>query len=810
MQKYDHQPNQLSKSRKEVMLKIRCNLVKNPYDTGGRILATEAKNVFRKNVLHEKKWIYSCLEYIKVPRWIRKMPIMTYFPLIWAITCVLRGIAIYSYDIYTDVEVIEDIKVTNDDFSIPDVSQFDENFTVSIGLIKNGVKYDGASIFRKPCRPIQDVENLLRAAPIGYNQFFYDWGNVRLLRDNDSFLDASDVTDFLANILDVTENVKSLSNGNGEGILPLKNLPKKINNILDELGKKLPTTNLGTWITGHNSDINLANKHLSNVKSIWTDIENRIVDHPLAQNIIRKVDTFWEKRKGLYPQITRPFIDFLRDTSRKLSKAYLNTESKLDSLPQPDPYNETENFNETQLFCRKYLNEVLHLFQCNDNNCKGQKHKKTLRETALKIFATGDHDSSFDNAAKSLRRNTKISTNFVFTCIYLYLIFLLGATIARECYSCFMDMWRYNIIPIATNVDLMKMQLTKTSKMFSKAEMNNRDVLVNAVRFDSNISEATRETLRAVCIQIALFMYLDTIIFASQDVWSAAVRHSNVTNPSNYAMSFDKFNLTEASVEFRKSPIFSSFISGVLSVAFAQFQMYSVRHGGDLEMMGKLVYFTACLLNTACIFLSMTMYYSLGLPNFIMILIVIIRRVCGFNDEDKFISLPDSNEFIMEIMIIAFALLPLIFLPKALAYLLHIKTNSFIMNEKIHRSAGIQSGYDVPGLHHGLFMFLPQSYFDYRDPRTVYINSFNRNPLSRKFYRLRFKLHLWNKTFVHFSSLLFGATSLHALDYLTTKSALFEAGSRFMVLRVPIVKVAGKNYNHLESRIFISTLHNVK
>ena len=641
---------------------------------------------------------------------------------------------------------------------------------------------------------IQDAENLLRAAPIGYNTIFYGLGNVRVLGTNDSFLEISDVTDFLAKILEVTEKVKTGSTGNGGAIFPLKYLPRKINGILNELEKKIPTTGILTGLGGFNNDIELATKYLNNIKFIWRNIESHIVEHPLTQNIIRKVDSFWEKRKGQYPQITRPFLDFLRDASRKLSKEYLHSESKLKNWPQNDPYNETENFNDTQLFCRKYVNEVLHLFQCTDHNCKGQEHKKTLRETALKIFATGDHDSNFDSAARSLRRNTKISTNFVFKCIHLYLIFLLVASIGRELYTCLMDMWRYNIIPIATNVDLMKMELTKTSKIFSKTPMNNREVIINSVRFDANINEATRETLRAVCIQIALFMYLSTIIFALQDIWSAAVRHSNVTNPSSYTMSSDKFNLTEASVEFDKSPIFTSFISGIISVAFAQFNMYSVRHGGDLEIKGKLVYFTICLLNTICIFLSMTMYYSLGLPNFIMILIVIIRRVCGYNDDDHFIALPDSNEFILKVLIIVFALLPLIFLPKALAYLLHSKTKSFIMNEKIHRSAGIQSGYDVPGLNHGLFMFLPQSYFNYRDPRAVHIYCFNRNPLSRKFYRLRFKLHLWNKTFVHFSSLLFGATALHALDYLTIKSAVFEAGSRFMVLRVPIVKLAGSYY----------------
>ena len=805
LQKYDQQPNHLSICRKDVMTKIRCNLVKNPYDTGGRILANEAKNVFIKNVLQEKKWTNSLLEHIKIPNWIRKKPmynqIMNYFPLAWAILCVLRGLFIYSYDISTDVSVIEKIQVTADNFSIPEVSQFDENFTVSKLLVENMARHNGASIFRQPCLPIRDVENMLRESRNGYDQFFYDLGNVRLLDslDNDTFLGASDVTNFTGNVFQVIEKLNQTTEN---GIFPLKNLSKKIEGVFNVLQELTSNSNIktlkkyATGFFGKNSAIDEAEKYLNDVKDIWEEIKTNIVYHQLTSNIINKIDSFWEKRKGIFPEDLKPFITFLREASEKLNKNYLKHKSKLEDLPQPDPYNATEHFNDTQLFCRKYVNEVFRLFQCNDASCKYQPHKKAVIETTKKIFATRDYDSSFDNAAKSLRRNAKLSTNIVFRCIRLYLTFLLGFIVVRECYTSCLDISRYNIIPIATHVDLMKMELTKTSKMFTKSPMNNRDVIVNALRFDLNINEATKETLRAVCVQIALFMYLNTMVFALQDIWSAAIQNSNVTNPSSYEMSIEKFNLDETYVEFYKSPIFDSFIMGMISVAFAQFQMYSVRHAGDLELMGKLIYFATCLLNTISIFLSMTMYYSMGLPNFIMMLIVIIRRVCGYSDEDKFIPLPESNEFILEVLIIAFALVPLVLLPNGLAYFLHNKTNSFIMQEKVQRSAGIQSGYDVPGHRMGLYMFLPQSYFDYRDPSAVHIKCFNQNPLSRKFYRLRFKLHLWNKTFVHFSSLALGAVCLHSLDYLIEKSSLFEPGTRFMFLRVPIVKRAGKHYTN--------------
>lgn len=118
-------------------------------------------------------------------------------------------------------------------------------------------------------------------------------------------------------------------------------------------------------------------------------------------------------------------------------------------------------------------------------------------------------------------------------------------------------------------------------------------------------------------------------------------------------------------------------------------------------------------------------------------------------------------------------------------------TRSIIMKDDMHLSEGIQSGYNVPGHRLGLFMFLPHAYFDYRNPRNFQLKCFNQTPLSRKFYHLKFKLHLWNKTFVHFAILMFGAFSLHGMDYLI-QSVFFETGTRFIVLRVPLVKVAGK------------------
>lgn len=662
VKKFGQQLENRSKSRKAVMIKIRCSLVKNPYDTGGRILAMEAKNVFLKNVLKETYCLSSFLERIKVFQWLQKSTVynhaLTYLPLIWAIFSILRGVAIYSYDISTDVAVIEEIEVTKDSFRIPGLSEFDQNYGVIQGFIKTKFQYPGASSSRKPCLYIQDAENMLRSSLIGYDQILYHLGNVRIM-GNSSFFDASDMAELLANVLNVTKDIPDYS------LLPLSDLPEKIDDLLDNIQDKIPGKTFWTRIVGANDEIDYAKRVFSNVKFIWTEIARDILGLQIAQHIVGNIDSLWKlwKEGGDYfPQDPQPYITLFKDSAEKLSKHYIQNESSVHHLPQPDPYGETENFNDTQVYCRKYVNEVYNLFHCKDTNCKGEEHKKIIASHISSIFEQinemYNHNNSIDNPANSLlftfnpkhlftpSLNAKFSTNYMFNCIRLYLTFLLIFNILRECYTCFIDMKEYGVIPIKTNADLSKMELTKTSKIFSKIPMSNRELFINAIRFDTNINEAIRETLGAVCIQIALFMWLNTAIYGFQDTWNYMILNSNVSNASKHAVSIENFNLTEASIVFHKSPIFDSLISGMISVAFAQFQMYSVRHSGDLELMGMLVYFTACLLNTICIFLSMTMYYSFGLPNFILILTIIIGRVAGNDDGDNFIPLPESSEWI--------------------------------------------------------------------------------------------------------------------------------------------------------------------
>ena len=287
-------------------------------------------------------------------------------------------------------------------------------------------------------------------------------------------------------------------------------------------------------------------------------------------------------------------------------------------------------------------------------------------------------------------------------------------------------------------------------------------------------------------------MYLNAVIFLFQDNYNAMVQKATGRNDTDFFIPIEKFGLIPSNINFSKSPICSSLLAGMVSVTYAQYKLYDTRHSGDLEIMGKIAYLFACFLNTCTIFLSYVTYYSTGFATFIMILLIVIRDVCGMQDYEV---LPESNEYMIWLLIILFVIAPLILLPRWVGYYIKHLTNKFIMRTHLHQRLGIQSGYEVPGIKHGTYMFLPQSFSDYKDPNSslaiVDQNGFNSQDSSRNFYRLRFKMHIWHKIVMHFFYLTFSGVCLHSLDILVAHSGLIKVAYPLWVLEVPLIRTLG-------------------
>ena len=118
----------LNYSRIIMLKRIRTSLIKNPYDQVGRRMASETKDLFLEHVIKEPP---KCGSLFKIPDkllkkgWIRKF--LLYSPVIFSILGLLFQIGIYTYDMHSDIKVIEELQGYEESFKTPTFSKFFEN-----------------------------------------------------------------------------------------------------------------------------------------------------------------------------------------------------------------------------------------------------------------------------------------------------------------------------------------------------------------------------------------------------------------------------------------------------------------------------------------------------------------------------------------------------------------------------------------------------------------------------------------------------------------------------------------------------------
>ena len=190
-QEYNRSQRNISKSnsmnkiaRKAVLLKIRCTLVRNPYDIGGRKLAILAKNVFIRKVLHEDKWFHRITDYIVIPNCIKRFKgwrnCYDYWGILIALIMVAQGAGIYWYDVYSDYAVIEDIKETENNFKVPKFSEVPLATSNISEFIFKSIETVDASPVRDPCYVLNWLEDFVRHNVPLYNYFIYQVSGLRV------------------------------------------------------------------------------------------------------------------------------------------------------------------------------------------------------------------------------------------------------------------------------------------------------------------------------------------------------------------------------------------------------------------------------------------------------------------------------------------------------------------------------------------------------------------------------------------------------------------------------------------------------
>ena len=148
---------------------------------------------------------------------------------------------------------------------------------------------------------------------------------------------------------------------------------------------------------------------------------------------------------------------------------------------------------------------------------------------------------------------------------------ILSSTVFFDLRRCFKDLWQGRI-PIWTNLKLARDEHRPTSDIFKHDHLTNDYVSACANRFNLTISEATNETLRAVTLQVALSIFLDYVT----DLFT-----HTVTSAFHTFTNQEKATGTCSSQEAADSSghqIWISTFLGVVSLTFAQYNQYMIRH----------------------------------------------------------------------------------------------------------------------------------------------------------------------------------------------------------------------------------------
>ena len=168
--------------------------------------------------------------------------------------------------------------------------------------------------------------------------------------------------------------------------------------------------------------------------------------------------------------------------------------------------------------------------------------------------------------------------------------------------------------------------------MIAKDEnCSNSYVLKSSKRHNFNIQEATHETLTAINVQVALWVYMFGFLSISK---------SFLNRTFNFDAKNEDFGLKNGDfTDFSKSAMLTSLLAGIVSLTFAQYNQYMTRHQSDTESAGKMVYLMSCASNSLAIFLTQITYFTLTMPFFLNVLIIIIRSIDNLDEYDK---LPNS------------------------------------------------------------------------------------------------------------------------------------------------------------------------
>ena len=756
-------------ARRLMVTILRKTLIQHPYDQIGRRMASEAKDIFVQKVLKETNCVHKlkgglktavCLKMIE-----KTKKLLVFIPALLALLGAAQKGLFYGYDIITDVKVIEELH------NIPDVG-VPSIPPEKIKQFADNIQGRGVNALKKPCETLDVLEEIPNSVIPFYKTVVGKIANVHWNPTRNSTFPLSDAfhltrrlseiyKDALMNEAIVFESLPSKPSD-------IKGIIQNLKQFMAEAKKGLEKTDRG--ITGFFVRLFVKGKldtkrYLPIVKkaiSILDDIEGDVMSSALVEQVLKRADEVYETRKftdTTWPEMVRVFS---AEIENKLKPSALKT---WNYIPSKDPF--AQQLNNSQTVCRRFIKQLFKLTENED-----------IKRWVLQFYTSEKSENSAGEVAKEVNTQTKFLTKYIIKSVFYFLVLNMAWTLLVELKSTIMDLWqswhlpwRSRHLPLYTNVKMAYDENKADSPLLtSEKNCSNDYVVKSSKRHSFNILEATNETVSAINVQIALWIYMSTSIEGIRVIFKDTF-DLDVTN--------EMFNLADESfADFWSSATMSSLLAGVFSLTFAQYKMYMTRHENDAGMVGKVVYFLSCISNSFAIFLSQIVYFTVGFPSFICVLIYIIRLIINFDEYD---AMPESAEMVVIFLVLTFVLLPLKLVPIKVAELIKWLTERFFLHKTFHTNERNRSGYNVPGFETALYMFLPSSNNDlshvhnkesFENPGFYY---FSKDPLSRDLYRLRFEVQLFCKVLMHTFYLGFSFLFLNILHILLQISTVAKS-----------------------------------
>ena len=678
------------KYSKCIMLKrIRVSLIMNPYDQVGRKMASETKDLFKESILNERSTFDVLKRSLKIPNWILKQGWAKKSPIIFAILPLLFRMGIYSYDMYSDVQVIEELRQYEANFQTPTFSQFFNNQTnTSQSLEKfffSRFREYGLPVLTEPCELLDLLEVIPSERIPLYHYFIIDkaqihW-NPNRNRNPHPSLDRNMTTDDLFEIVDALVNIylenaeKTMAKWQpSDADKSVEKLIKTLESVKNSMSK---AKNKSFWLNLFDSSIikNITKfePKLNTAIKIVKEIKETVVKTPISQVISKELD----KGQAEMDEVKRIASDFkYQDLA-----THMKTKWKQDTNYTPSFESPLENeFTEEQKVCRTFCSKIIDVLNVT-----------TLKEAVL-AYSTSSFVTLMDNTQGFITQSFDDTVNItskqkkqivhqsgkgdflsvsIIKSAKIFLIITMAWSLLYGLRNTIKNFYFHGHWPIFSNFQMVLSESYTDSKLFKEdGNTRNEYIAQSANRYNFNIHEAVNETLSAINVQVAVWISLATYI-------EKFAYYANRT--FDVEITKKMFNLPCEG--FRESAVFSSLIAGIISLTFAQWKQYMTRHENDLNVSGKLVYFFACLFNSLAIFATQTTFYTIGFPYFTGLLVIVIRSISHFDSYDP---ITKPNEVMTNLLYFVVVLMPLKFIQNIFDSIIKTFTDNWILHKMHH------------------------------------------------------------------------------------------------------------------------------